>query len=202
MKTIAVDIDDVLSATAEGFAAFTNKHFGGSMQASDYQEEWAKAWGVTIQEAIVRADQLHASGMFGNTDPFIEALPVLLALKERYRLILITSRQTRLKPETMAWLDRHFPGVFSDIHFMGIWERYDHTNAEERAKITKAEMCKQLGADYLIDDQLKHCLGAAEAGVPSLLFGEYGWNKADQLPDGVTRVRDWGEIEEYFDAQS
>lgn len=201
-KTIAIDIDDVLSATVEGFVNFSNTQWGANMQTGDYQEEWAKAWGVSIPEALERSEQLHASGTFGRTDPLADALPVLTDLSKRYRLIIVTSRQVRLKPETMAWLDRHYPGVFSDIHFMGIWEAYDHTNAEQRAKLTKAAVCRQLGADYLIDDQLKHCLGTAEAGIPALLFGEYDWNKADFLPKLVTRVRDWQAVREYFDAQS
>ena len=50
----------------------------------------------------------------------------------------------------------------------------------------------------MIDDQPKHCLSAAECGVEALLFGNYRWNQLADLPDRVTRVQDWEEVERYF----
>ena len=40
-------------------------------------------------------------------------------------------------------------------------------------KLTKGMLAKEIKADYLIDDQLKHCSAAAELGIPALLFGVY-----------------------------
>lgn len=69
-------------------------------------------------------------------------------------------------------------------------------------KATKAAICTSIGASYLIDDNLEHCALAAESGLDCLLFGEYGWNKAEILPKGVTRVKDWHAVLEYFNAIS
>ncbi len=201
-KTIAIDVDDVLSMSAAGFAAFTNEQWGGSMQADDYTEEWAKAWGVSVEEALKRSLLFHNSGVVGRYEPFADALPILKKLARRYTLVIMTSRQSVLKPETDVWLERHFPGLFSGIHYMGFWDDVDTATVHHRGKQTKAELCRQLGADYLIDDQAKHCVAAAEAGVRTLLFGNYGWNRdLAKLPAGVTRVHSWHEVAAYFDQE-
>jgi hypothetical protein len=59
-------------------------------------------------------------------------------------------------------------------------------------------ICQEIGAGYLIDDNVEHCRLAAEAGVKALLFGEYGWNKHLPTPPGVERVKDWKDVTDYF----
>jgi len=201
-QTIAVDLDDVLSATAEGFIAHTNKLWGHRLRAEDYEDEWAKLWGVPLEEAIQRSELLFKDVAYvGEYARLDDAPEVLRRLSKRYNLVILTSRRIVLKEVTEAWLEKHFPGVFSEVLFAGIWDGDEHVLAKLHK--SKADMCKQIGADYLIDDQLKHCLGAEKAGVTCLLFGEYGWNKTeDALPAGVVRVKNWKEVEDYFDAKS
>jgi uncharacterized HAD superfamily protein len=196
-KTIAVDIDDVLAASAEGFATFSNERWGLSLRPEDYQEEWAEVWKVSIDEAMRRSDEFHASGVVKEYRRVDNALMVLKKLSEQYRLIIITARRKDLKASTDDWLDQHFPGVFSEVRYAGIWDS-DHPVSHQVSQ-TKAEICRELGADYLIDDQLKHCIGAADAGITSLLFGAYNWNQTKtSLPDNVVRVASWTEVARYF----
>jgi uncharacterized HAD superfamily protein len=132
----------------------------------------------------------------GNYLPFTQAVPILQRLARSYNLVVVTSRRSLIRPETDRWLERYFPGIFQGIHYAGIYDSDDHIH--NKLKQTKAELCRELGVDYLIDDQLKHCVAAAEIGIKVLLFGDYNWNKADQLPDGIVRVKDWDEVERYF----
>jgi hypothetical protein len=53
--------------------------------------------------------------------------------------------------------------------------------------------------NYLIDDQIKHCIGASGVGVKSLLYGDYPWNRDVNLPKSVERVSSWKEVEDYFE---
>jgi 5'(3')-deoxyribonucleotidase len=201
-QVIAVDIDDVLSATAEGFVAHSNKLWGQSLQPDDYTDEWAVMWGVSLDEAIQRSEELFKDVSFvGEYARFDHAFPVLKELSKKYKLIILTSRRSILKEITDRWLAKHFPGIFEEVIFAGIWDSDEHVL--KKFHKTKAEMCLAAGVDYLIDDQLKHCVGAAEVGVVSLLFGAYKWNETDTaLPSKVVRVRNWFEVKEYFDAQS
>jgi 5'(3')-deoxyribonucleotidase len=201
-KVIAVDIDDVLSVTAEGFVAHSNKLWDQNLKPDDYTDEWAAMWGVSLEEAIRRSEELFKDASFvGEYARFDHAVPVLKELSKTYKLIVLTSRRSSLKDITNKWLTKHFPDIFEEVIFAGIWDGDEHVL--KQFNTTKAEMCLAAGADYLIDDQLKHCVGAAEVGVASLLFGTYKWNKTDTaLPSKVVRVDNWHDVKEYFDAQS
>jgi 5'(3')-deoxyribonucleotidase len=200
-KTIAIDIDDVLARSAEGFAAFSNEQWGSNMTPDHHTEDWVVAWGVSLDEALERSKVVHASGVMGRYEHYEAALPVLVALHGKYDLVVLTSRRLVLKPETDQWIEDRFPGLFSAVHYAGIWDGTNKDDAYKRLKYTKAEICREIGADYLIDDQLKHCLAAAEAGLEVLLFGNYKWNQSAKLPKKVTRVAGWPAVQEYFDAK-
>lgn len=200
-KTIAVDIDDVLARSAEGFVAFTNQRWNMRLSPDDYREEWAVVWGVPLAEALRRSEEYHASGAAGRYEPHQTALPVLRQLSKKYKLVAVTSRRAILRPETDQWMERHFPGVFKDLYYAGIWDRKlsGQRVVGQALAHTKAEICREIAADFLIDDQIKHCVGAAEAGLTALLFGDYGWNRAPgHLPARVVRVRGWNDVAEYF----
>jgi len=111
---------------------------------------------------------------------------------------VVTSRRREASKDTIDWIKRHFGDVFEEIHFAGIWDNLDG-NVLEKLKLDKTEICKQIGADYLIDDQPKHCIAAADAGIKALLFGDYKWNRNTKLKTGMTRVNNWQEVLEYFD---
>lgn len=199
-QIIAVDIDDVLADNAEGFIAFTNQQWGMNLTSENYNEGWYSVWGVGREEGLRRAELFHASGTVGRYTHNDAALPVLQYLSGQYDLIIITSRRVVIRQETVEWIHAHYPGIFRDesIHFAGIWDGpYD----KQRINRTKADLCRDLHVNYLIDDQLKHCTAAAKHGIGALLYGNYTWNAADQLDDNVTRVDSWAEVKEFFDAQ-
>lgn len=194
--TIAIDIDDVLADNAAGFVAFSNRKWGTSLRPEDYDEHWAKVWQVDHEEVERRAAAFHQSGVFREYERTDAAVPVLKRLSQDYNLIIVTSRRLEVRDDTVGWIHRHYPGVFTDeaIHFAGIWDVID----EHSIHRTKADVVEQLGADYLIDDQTKHCVAVAEKGRETLLFGDYSWNQMHPLPDRVARVNDWAAVERYF----
>ncbi|HSW99256.1 MAG TPA: hypothetical protein VLF71_05465 [Candidatus Saccharimonadales bacterium] len=194
-KTIAVDIDDVLSKSAEGFIAFSNERWGMALKPEDYQEEWAVVWGVSLDEALERSIAFHASGAVGRYLPNEAAMPALKKLAKAYDLVAVTSRRKLLQPETDAWMERHFPGIFKELHYAGIWDDLQKKGVEGALKQTKAELCREIGAEYLVDDQIKHCVGAASAGIKALLFGA---GTGTAVPSGVTPVANWAAVKEYF----
>jgi 5'(3')-deoxyribonucleotidase len=197
-RVIAVDVDDVLAAEAEFIIAYGNKHWGHTLTVDEYQENWAAMWGVDIDELERRAAELHRPGLLTSYRLIDGAKEALQTLKKRYDLVILTSRRQVVKEETMAWLNDVFGGVFREVHFTGFWD----TISAESHLLTKGELAKQIGAEYLIDDQPKHCVAAAEAGVQSLLFGDYYAEVRNiTLPPKVTRCKDWSEVLEFFDGQ-
>ncbi len=194
-KTIAVDIDDVLADQAEAFLDFSNRTWGTELTIDDYTEHWMELWGVDLEEVKSRSDVYHDSGTMSTFRHKSEALPVLKKLKDNYSLVVVTSRRKHVETETLEWIQRHFEGIFDEIHFAGF---FDDLNSG-RWQHTKAEIVAELGAEYLIDDQLKHCVATAEAGINAVLFGEYHWNQTEALPAGITRCAHWYDVERYFD---
>ncbi len=202
-QTIAVDIDDVLSVSSEALVEFSNKRWGMKLTAEQVTEDFAQTWGVTREEASPMIEEFLSSGVHRSYQSFQEALPVLRKLKPQFRLIVITSRRRRLKPVTDAWIERHFSGIFDEIIYAGIFDGLNPDNAHAKHKQTKAELCREHGVDYLIDDQPKHCVATAEQGMHALMFGDYAWNRNLRIEhDKLTAVRSWQEVKEFFDGRS
>lgn len=198
---IAVDIDDVLKESSQAIVEYSNEKWGTNLTIEDYTENWGEAWGVDADEYARRAREIHSSKVLVIGQPFNETRRVLKRLSQDYRLVITTSREMVISTDTQEWIEQNFEGIFTDIHFAGIWDG-KRSGAAIAAKATKASLLKKIGANYLIDDQVKHCFAAANEGIVSLLFGNYAWNRHVEVPDHVFRVEDWKAVEEFFDARA
>lgn len=194
---IAIDIDDVLAENAAGFVAFSNQRWGTKLTVDDYDEHWTKMWRVDQAETECRAAEYFHSPAARQYGHVGGAFDVLGRLSKQHHVMIATSRRLQMKYDTLAWIDEHFPGIFAStaVYFAGIWDDAQ----DDSHKMTKAELVNQIGADVLIDDQLKHCMAVAEQGRHAILFGDYAWNRAKELPDLVARCHDWTEVEVVID---
>lgn len=192
---IAIDVDEVLADYASEFVILSNRLWGTDLKWDDYHENWPLLWGLEMDEVVERGQAMLEDRMHERLKHNDEAVAVLQNLSQRFTLKILTARNVTTKEMTLEWLKRHYP-MFSpdDVNFAGIW---DNPTADAPHQ-TKGEIAKKLGVDYLIDDQVKHCVAASEHGITALLFGEYPWNKADSLPDGVNRVSNWAAVEAFF----
>lgn len=193
---IAIDIDDVLADHAKGFTEFSNAMWGTNLRPEDYDEHWAEIWQVDNEETEKRATLIGKSGLVCRLDKDDEALGVLRELSVHHELVIVTSRRLQMRQDTLAWIHEHYPGIFTEdtIYFAGMWDTIDDTSVHK----TKADVVTSIGADYLIDDQLKHCLAVAQSGGKALLFGNYSWNQIDELPEGISRVNGWRGAAAFF----
>ncbi len=192
---IAIDIDDVLADYALGFIEFSNAHWDTHLTIDDYDEHWANVWKVDMAEVRRRADLIHEKRLVKSLTHKSEALPVLEKLSQRFDLVVVTSRRVQNKEDTLAWLELHYPMLSTqNVTFSGFFDTINDTSIH----LTKGNIISSVGARYMIDDQPKHCLSAAECGIEALLFGNYKWNQLADLPANVTRVHDWQGVEVYF----
>ncbi len=196
---LAVDLDDVLADNAEGFVAFSNERYGTNLKPGDYTENWAVMWKVDLAEAEKRAVEFHDGDAVLRYTSKENAKTVLEKLKDRFKIIVITSRRRVIESHTKAWLQKHYPDTFDAISFAGIFDTPIRAHSFHQ---TKADLFSDNKVSYVIDDQLKHCLAANEFGIDSILFGDYPWNQMEQLPSSVTRCQDWAAVEKYFDGRS
>lgn len=193
-ETIAVDLDDVLALHAAAFVQFSNEHYGTNYKEDEYDDNWANMWdGVSWDEILRRAVEFQTPERTLEYAKIDEAGVVLSHLKKRFRLAVVTARAERLIPVTHEWLGRHHADVFDEVHFVPIWEPGN--------TVTKADICRQIGANYLIDDSISHCSIAAEGGITSLLFGNRRQHQGEIDPR-IIRVANWQAVKEYFDGVS
>lgn len=192
--TIAVDLDDVLAMHAAAFVQFSNEQYGTNLQPHEYDDEWKYIWaGADHDEIVRRASEFHTHEKTLAYAKIAEAESVLAHLKKKFRLVIITARPKNLVDTTHEWLARHHAGVFDEVHFVPIWEPDN--------KVTKADICRQIDATYLIDDSVKHCNLAAEGGITALLFGDYVWWGRHEIDQRVVRASNWHQVKEYFDGR-
>jgi 5'(3')-deoxyribonucleotidase len=192
---IAIDVDEVLADYASEFVVVSNRLWGTDLKREDYHENWPQLWGLEMGDVVARSQVMLEDRMHERLKHDDQAIPVLKALSERFTLKILTARNVSTKEMTLEWLQRHYP-MFApeDVNFAGIWDN----PTDDAPHMTKGDIAKQLGVNYIIDDQVKHCVAAAERGIQAVLFGEYPWNQAEALPVGVTRVKNWAAVEDYF----
>ncbi len=199
---LAIDIDDVLSATAESFIAFSNERWGTNLTLDSYSEHWAEMWQVDYgtQEFADRVVAINDSRMFARYARKDSAEDVLSKLHEKLQIVAVTSRRKLIASETRDWIGEHFNGIIDDIIFAGIYDTDDNSPAtiHDRLRATKGDILSELQASYFIDDHPKHCIAAAAAGIPTIVFGNYPWNKDMKSSKGMVRCTDWPAVEDYF----
>lgn len=193
-KRIAWDIDDVLADNAGGFAEFCNTTWGLSMKPEDFSEDWCAMWGVDLEEVNRRSRIFHGSDVPLHYAPLVGAHDVVAALAEHNTNLVVTSRREALRAHTATWLDQHFSGLFASVHHSGIFDQETDTDH----LLTKADVLVQISADFIVDDQPKHCFAAAERGIQAILYGNYNWNQVKLLPKGVVRCETPEALKEYF----
>ncbi|KAF9914823.1 hypothetical protein FBU30_002352 [Linnemannia zychae] len=203
-KVIAVDLDEVLARTTLAIADFHNDTYGTQLTMDDFiSYDYTKVWGGTREESIAKWRLFFDSPYFLKVEPVEGSLETLKLLKSRrFSLVIITARQQFVADLTKKFVDRHFPGIFESIYFANHF-------LTEQEKLTfvskpKSVICRDVHAQLLIDDSLENAIEVSKAGIPVLLFdlnGKYKWNKleeGEQLPDKVTRVQSWKDIQAWF----
>ena len=185
-RTIAIDCDDVIVATAPAILKYYNEQYGSKLELRDLYSPDLTKWAADDKEtAVERVESFLKTPEYQNMKPFQEAIEVIVQLARYHTLHIVTGRADFLAVATEQMLETHFPGIFASI---------EYTNFFGQTPRSKAGVCQDLGADLLIDDHLHHATVVAECGVEVYLFGEYPWNETDTLPAGITRVRDWHEV--------
>ena len=97
-------------------------------------------------------------------DPLVEEVAALLALLDpSVRVVLLTARPLRVRPQTLAWLDRY--GLRWDLLVMR--EYGDHTASREFKRRTIGEL-RQLGLDLRLgfEDDRRNVEMFHDEGLP------------------------------------
>jgi uncharacterized HAD superfamily protein len=191
--TIAVDIDDVIFPLVPDLIEYVDREHAAKLTPEDFKTYMLEdIWPTGTAEGEIVFEN-YKNQVTTEVAPIKGAAEALHKLSDSYHLIIMTSRDTKVEPITRQWLNRHFPEVFREVHLLG--NRKDSVTWR-----TKAEVCQELGVFCLVDDSLKHLTLVHEAGIKTILFGNYAWNRAEELPEGMVRVNDWQGVLRELDA--
>jgi uncharacterized HAD superfamily protein len=193
---IAVDCDDIIVESASAILKNYHETHGVEVPAAEMYSTDPRVWGVEHQdEAIARVYAYLRSEEHAMIPPVKEAVEALRALSKRHEIHLVTGRADFLKEATLAWIDEHFPGVFTSTEFTNFIVPTSHQHVTR----SKADVARQLAADVFIEDHPHHARIVADAGVQVLLY-DWPWNRSIGAGvANVTRVRDWREIVDRID---
>jgi uncharacterized HAD superfamily protein len=193
-QIIAVDIDDVIHNTAQNLIDYANDTYGTRVVIDDYHtSDYEKTWNSPDRETTLsRANAYFTTNEYLRQPPSTDVVAILTKLSTQHELHIITGRSSFTEASTRKWLNTFLPDIFQSITLS------DHLSLTS-AKPSKGTICRELGANILIDDHLDHILSAVECGIIPLLSGNYPWNrKVENLPKSVVRVRDWNAVARYF----
>lgn len=183
--TIAIDCDDVLLPAMDRIIYIYNQRHGTNVQLEDTYRPESDSWQANHVEIVERMNDIQMSDDFMSINPFDEAVESCSRLSQDHKLNLVTARPGKIMSVTLAMLNEHFPGMFSEIEHVGL-------------ESTKGDVCRLARADALIDDNYGHLITAYKCGIPHLIcFGDYPWQDHSVRENiGATRCLDWASVEQ------
>ncbi|HET6863891.1 MAG TPA: hypothetical protein VFH37_01700 [Candidatus Saccharimonadales bacterium] len=192
-KIIAVDIDDVLYPLVPSLIGYLDTKHKVKLTPKDFEAyDLRQVWHAGPKEAEQIFND-YKRNIGTDVAPLKGSAQALHRLSEKFDIVVLTSRDISNLSRTTAWIEQHFPELFKDVQLLG--NSKDSINWRD-----KAEVCQELGIYCLIDDSLKHILQTHQAGIKTILFGDYPWNQADDLPREIVRATDWNAVLKELDA--
>jgi len=187
---IWVDLDEVLAETIEKLLKDNNyKLWNKFLKKEDirsyYIYEMEELW-LNKEQTIELFRKVLFEDKKYKIKPVEWALEKLIEWRNKwYDLEIITARNNILKDYTFTWVEKNFPNIFSDIHFVGHFTP-DHT--------PKSVVCKNIWVDIMIEDNFEYAKDVANCWIKTFLI-EKPWNKDLWESKNIVRVKSWDEIE-------
>jgi len=190
IRKIGFDLDDVLLNFSDPLREYMNKKYSKSVLRSDITGFFTESiFGIGPEDTVKTIEDFFTHDDHINTLPVEGSRDVIKRLSQSNELHIVTAKPEHIKEITNIWLEKHFPGNFKQVHFANFF------GSQMRRK--KSEICLELGVDIFIDDSLDNAIDISDAGIPVLLF-DAPWNQSENIPENVTRVYTWSDIEKYL----
>lgn len=191
-ETIAVDVDEVLFPFLDEFLKDYNARYSTSiLKESFLTYDLCKPLGIDAAATVTTIHAFHEMLESQKVEPLEKSKESVLRLASHANLAIVTARHPQFKDSTVDWLKEHYGDSFTSVTHIG------YAPIMEKP-ITKAEICKEIGAIAMIDDSPGHIRQCAESGIEGILFGDYPWNQVDSLPPNAVRCPSWPNVLEHF----
>lgn len=182
---IALDMDDILCNTQEIFIKFYNDTYNDNLDFDDFDEyEISDIKNISKEKGAQILEEFDKSDYFNMIEPLKNSQKVVSELSENHKLIIITARTSKVEDQTKKWVKKYFPDI-KKIFFVS--DNYlTHTRK-------KSNVCKDIGADVIIEDKKKFAIDCSNNGTKVLLF-DYPWNRKIKESDKIIRIKSWDDV--------
>ncbi len=193
-RIIALDFDDTMFNFMGALVKHRNELTGSNFSEEDFKTYiFEDVWGGSFEETIKFLQGFYQTPEFAMLEPLPGMIESLEALSEKNDFTIITARNSNLEHLTLHLLDEYIPGLIKEVHYTN-----HYTSDINKQRRTKAEVCKQIGAELIIEDSDVHAQICAQEGIQVILLDK-PWNRKEFPTDitGIIRVNTWGEIVQY-----
>jgi uncharacterized HAD superfamily protein len=172
-QLLGVDIDNVVSLTDPALRKSIRDLYGVCLsQEQIVYYDYSKCGLTKEQERKVL--ETFRDVTCKELDVVPGAIEALAILKQKYRIILVTSRHPELVQKTRDWLKlKKIP------HDKLIFEADKHQTDH--------------AFDFFVEDNEDSALALAQAGITTFLF-DYPWNRRVPPHENIKRVSGWGDV--------
>lgn len=177
---IAVDVDDVILQYLAWFVLWYNNKHNAKIRYEDFMMYDLKhVLHCTPEEEISLIYEFEQSSVFQDLQPILWSQQAVSHLRQSYLLFNATARKLDIAQASIINIQKHFPGVFTDIVFGNHFGKDGH-------RLSKPEMCQKLNSKTLVDDSRYHIIACAKEGIRWVLMNKK--RNQGELPPLATRV--------------
>lgn len=175
MKEVrGIDLDEILFETVDQALEFHDHKINGKevskKDISDYHFYKVKEFGINKEDAIKWfSDFLHSKDV-DKIQPVVGAKKVLESLQKKWiEGVGITWRLEEYKNRTTQALEKYYSQLLSDVIYL--WA-YADIHSEKITQKTKSEVCKEIWATVMVEDDLHYAQELAENGIKVYLIAK------------------------------
>lgn len=187
-KSIALDCDEVLMEFVSGICFYNNSTYKTFFERKHFKSyNFWETLGGTRDSSHKLVEEFYNSSVFDNLRPIKGAVPGVNTLKKKgHELFVVTSRPIHIADKTKSSLYNYFLKSFSEVYFSSEWHHNGHIGK-------KSEVCKSIGIELIVEDNIDNALDCASKGVEVILL-DAPWNQTSSNYMGIHRVSDWNGI--------
>ena len=186
-RRVAVDLDGVLFDFLNPFCIFYNQRHGTNFTINDLTTyHFLKIFQKPEKEFRTDMNDFYQSPLFRDLPLIRGAKRGIRHLSQNNLLVVVTSRPDHTSPVTLNSLRKHFPNIFSEVHFTS---QYGGNGRHEK----KSDYCANHRYSVIIEDVAEYANECAEKEIKAFLLTR-PWNEKEPLHENVIRVGDWPEL--------
>jgi hypothetical protein len=198
------DIDDVFRHSTYRISEIFAERHGLTFEHPAYMENGAlrgmfilmkEATGLPGEVITREVEDILCSDEFkAEMQPAPGTYDTVMAVGERWPQAAVSSCPACIKNDTIDWINDHYGDAIDPVVVIG-------TSWGHGPSISKEDAYQQLEAAYVVDDLLSNVRAARKVGAVAILYGDYPWNRTNNIESDIIRCKNMDEVRAFFDAE-